>query len=169
MNLKDTADVAGRHSALQLADRRVEPLDVTNSQQFPADLCRVDQRPALGQVGRDRLFDQNMDAPSEGALRHLEMSARRHGDHGGVEALLFEHVAPRPISLDAVLARSSVDGRRVLVADRDQVSSRQLAQEPDVIAPHRSKADHRNAGHDLAVASRRLPATRSTSESLSAG
>ncbi len=66
--------------ALEPADRRVESFQVSNLKNHILRFRRGDQLARFGDVRRQRLFDQNIDAGFDQLARHLKMKARRHSD-----------------------------------------------------------------------------------------
>ena len=141
VHLIDAPERPGAELRLQLDNGRIEALNVPCHQRH-AGRCRHVAQPApLVDRGCQRFLDERCDTTFDDVRRDLEVRQRRHRNTHDVELLLVEETPVVGVSAQRPPARRPADPLVVDVRHRDQLDPVQFAVHPDVVRPHRAKAD----------------------------
>ena len=141
---RDREDIFARYRLLDGGDRRIEPLDMAHHQRHPGAAGGVDDLLPLLHRGRDRLFDQHVDAARDAGQRDLVMKMRRRGDGHRIHAFRDQFVQ----ACEGAAARQFGGARpmrRQRINDPDQRGIRQAGQHTGMIAAHDAGADDADA------------------------
>src|SRR6266581_2122509 len=167
MDLEDAAHLAGIEALFELADRRVETLDVADGEHRALSPRCGHELLCLVQVGRDRLFHEHMQAVLDGCEADLEVMPGRHRDDDRVEAALVEQLAIGPIADQPPLPGPG-HGFVGRVAHGHELGLADAIEYAGAPAPHHAAADDPHADHP-SVTSRTARTMRSRSGPVSAG
>lgn len=161
--------VATGDSAMQLAHRGIEPLDVADGKQPFRALRGRDDLPALLEVGCDRLLHEDVRAVLEAGDCRGTVEAGRHRDNHRVEPLAIEHLVPGDVSGDRLSLGNALDRLPVGVADCHQLGARQIAEHTQMIPAHGPQADETEPRHAAVATFRTASTILSSSASVNAG
>ena len=149
-DLEDAAELPPPKSAAQLADRRIEALDVADGQHSPGRGGGLDHRLGLLAGRRDRLLDEHVGARAKRRERRREVEAGRRDDADEVELLLRQHPLRVLEPASATPGGCVSTGAWIGIGDRDQVDPvDELVPDPDVVAAHHPQTHHAGAQRAL--------------------
>ncbi len=148
---RDRKDVFARYRLLDGGHRRVEALDMPHHQGDAGAARSGDNVPPLLDRGRDRLFDQDVNAACNAGERDLVMKVRRRGDGDGID-ILRDQLLEAGEGAAAGQVRRTGPMRRQGINDSDQSDIRQAGEDAGVIAAHDARADDADAKRTFRLA-----------------
>ncbi len=146
LDLEDATELAGGEPTTQLADGRVEALDVPDRQEATRPLRRGDHGLRLLAIRRDGLLDQHVRAGCERIEGHLAVERGGRHDAHQVELLFGEHRRRVGVAAGRTPGRRPAQRFGIRVGDRQQVDvGEHLVVDAHVVAAHHPQAHDRGA------------------------
>ncbi len=145
-DLEDASQLAGVEPSSQLADRRVEALDVADGQHSVRSGRGLDHGGRLLARCRDRLLDQDVGAGAQGREGDRQVEAGRRDDADEIEPLLREHPLRILVAARATARGGALDRRAIRIGNGDQIDAvDRLVPDAHVVAAHHAQADDARA------------------------